>query len=138
VATGYSFFRDVSVLLCVCIATVFFGLGFWTGQFNSKRLVWAGIGNTRIERELAECRKQLKDERAVSEELRANLERERAIAGELGRTIAEAGNDIKSALNSAGRAATTVSEIQTKVSLLADCLGCLKRRFDGLDYRAGD
>ena len=136
-STGYRFYRDLRVWICVIIAAVAFGLGCWVGGFNSRGSGRPGSGDLRVARELAECRKQLEQERAISAGLRANLERERAITGELGRTIAEAGKDIGAALASAGRAATSVSEIQAKVSLLADCLGDLKRRFDRLDHRPG-
>jgi len=120
------------------VVAVIFGIGCWIGEFHHRGFGGSGFGNLGITRELNECRKQLDTERTISAGLRENLERERAITRKLGLTIAEAGEYIGSALGVAGKAATTVSEIQAKVSLLADCLGDIKRRFDELDYRPGN
>ena len=137
-STGDRFYSDGLFWIRVCVAAVIFGFGCWIGGFNNRGFGQSGSRNPGITRELNECRRQLAQERTISAGLREHLERERTVTGELGRTIAQAGEDIGAALSAAGHAATTVSEVQAKVSLLADCLGDIKRRFDGLDYRPGN
>ncbi|MDR0443264.1 MAG: hypothetical protein LBH44_07660 [Treponema sp.] len=121
--------RFVLNLAIVIVAVISVGaIGFFIGRGNLQRPAQLADVDRRIEFALEESKRELEQERAISNGLRAVRERERSVIDGIAESTRQARMDTQAAINAGGGAADSLQKIIVQMEIYNRYVGNIERQ----------